>query len=136
MTHPADSVGSDMHIVYAALSKNSFYAWQHITRHALLLGYVPIIPFRVFDYYVGDSVDRDLVRKGNNSLVESLAELWVYGEVSDGVHSEIQRAGRAGKKIRYWDITDVRDIRELDIDESPVLEHGFEEPKGPQIDHP
>lgn len=58
----------------------------------------------VFDYFLLDAVDRDLVREGNNNLVKRCDEVWVFGAVSNGVLAEVQIAHEQGKPVRYFAI--------------------------------
>lgn len=58
----------------------------------------------VFDYFLLDAVDRDLVREGNNNLVKKCDEIWVFGAVSNGVLAEVQIANEQSKKVRYFAI--------------------------------
>ena len=46
-----------------------------------------------------------MVRNGNNNLLLRCDELWVYGDVSDGVLSEINTFTKTGKPVRYFDIS-------------------------------
>lgn len=41
---------------------------EHISRYVLENGGVPLNPFMIVNYFLGDSVDHDLVRRANNSL--------------------------------------------------------------------
>ena len=56
-----------------------------ICKHAFELRVIPINLFNVFGYNLYDTVESDSVRNGNNNLMRRCDELWVYGEVSDGV---------------------------------------------------
>ena len=47
-------------------------------------GGVPLNPFMVFDYFLLDAVDRDLICEGNNNLVKHCNEIWVFGVGSNG----------------------------------------------------
>jgi monomeric isocitrate dehydrogenase len=58
----------------------------------------------VFDYFLLDAVEHDLVREGNNNLVKRCDEIWVFGSVSNGVLAEIQIANRQGRPVRYFAI--------------------------------
>lgn len=53
---------------------------------------------------MGDTVERDVVREANNTLVERADELWHFGPVSDGALSEILRARQKNKKVRCFSI--------------------------------
>lgn len=86
-------------------------------------GGVPLNPFMVFDYFLLDAVDRDIVREGNNNLVKRCDEIWVFGAVSNGVLAEIQIAHEQGKPVRYFAIEkphkiieSTKDKVELEVD--------------------
>ena len=65
---------------------------------------MPINPFMSFGYFLSELVDRNTVRNGNNNVLKRCDELWVYGDVSDGVLAEIQMFKAMGKPIRYFHI--------------------------------
>lgn len=102
--HPALAVQRDKPLVYTAMSKHLFYFRMFISVFVLNKGGVPLNPFMVFDYFLLDAVDRDLVREGNNNLVKRCDEIWVFGAVSNGVLAEIQVAHEQGKVVRYFAI--------------------------------
>lgn len=103
-THPALDVQKDKPLVYTAMSKHLFYYRMFISVFVLENGGVPLNPFMVFDYFLLDAVDRDLVREGNNNLVKRCDEIWVFGAVSNGVLAEIQIANEQGRTVRYFTI--------------------------------
>lgn len=103
-THPALDVQNDKPLVYTAMSKHLFYYRMFISVFVLKNDGVPLNPFMVFDYFLLDAVDRDLVREGNNNLVKRCDEIWVFGAVSNGVLAEIQIANEQGKTVRYFAI--------------------------------
>jgi hypothetical protein len=70
----------------------------------------------VFDYFLLDAVDRDLVREGNNNLVKRCDEIWVFGAVSNGVLAEIQIANEQGRTVRYFTVEKSRTIVETTKD--------------------
>ena len=102
--HPALNVQKDKPLVYTAMSKHLFYFRMFISAFVLKNGGVPLNPFMVFDYFLLDAVDRDLVREGNNNLVKRCDDIWIFGAVSNGVLAEIQIANEQGKKVRYFTI--------------------------------
>ncbi|MDT0529770.1 hypothetical protein RM555_12305 [Micromonospora sp. DSM 115977] len=100
--------------VYTAHSKLTFYCRDVISEFVLRNNAVPLNPFRVFDYFLGDRVDRDLVRRGNNNLVAITDETWVFGDIANGVYAEIELAHKLGKPVRYFSIsTRVAEIKEI-----------------------
>jgi hypothetical protein len=115
-THPALDVQKDKPLVYTAMSKHLFYYRMFISVFVLKNGGVPLNPFMVFDYFLLDAIDRNLVREGNNNLVKRCDEIWVFGAVSNGVLAEIQIASNQGKPVRYFVIEDSRKITEATKD--------------------
>lgn len=103
-SHEALLVRSDKNLVYTAMSKHFFYYRMHISKYVIEQKAVPLNPFMIFDYFLLDSVDRDLIREGNNNLVKRADELWVFGQISNGVFAEIKIAKELGKIIRYFKI--------------------------------
>ena len=114
--HPALDVQNDKPLVYTAMSKHLFYFRMFISVFVLKNGGVPLNPFMVFDYFLLDTVDRDLVREGNNNLVKHCDEIWVFGDVSDGVLAEVQIANEQGKKVRFFRVDKSKNIVETDKD--------------------
>lgn len=90
--------------IYTAHSKLTFFCRDVISEFVLQRGALPLNPFRIFDYFLGDRVERDLVRRGNNNLVRISDETWVFGDVADGVFLEIQLAIQLKKPVRYFTI--------------------------------
>ena len=103
-THCALDLNKDKNLVYTAMSKHFFYYRMHISKYVIGQHGVPLNPFMIFDYFLLDTVDRDLVREGNNNLVKRADELWVFGPVSNGVLAEIKIAKGLNKPIKYFKI--------------------------------
>jgi len=93
-----------------------------ISAFVLKNGGVPLNPFMVFDYFLLDTVDRDLVRQGNNNLVKRCDEIWIFGAVSNGVLAEIQIANKQGRAVRYFVVKESREIVETTKDEIEMEE--------------
>ena len=100
-------------IVFTALSKKYFYMRMLIVKYVLENGCVPISPFMSFDYYLADTVERDIVRNANNNLVAIDDELWVFGSISNGVMAEIRQVQSMKKPIRFFAVENDRDITEI-----------------------
>ena len=116
---PADAV------VFTAMSKKYFYMRFFVTKFALEQGAVPINPFASFDYFLLDAVERDTVRRANNTLVARADELWVFGDIADGVRVEIIQAWQQHKTVRFFVFRDDKHIYEVTIDDL-VYEDGVE----------
>ena len=116
---PADMV------VFTAMSKKYFYMRLFVTKFALDQGVVPINPFTSFDYFLLDAVERDTVRRANNTLVARADELWVFGDIADGVRAEVVQAWQQHKTVRFFAFRDDKHIYEVEIGEL-VYENGVE----------
>lgn len=101
-THPSLKVQKDKPLIYTAMSKHLFYFRMFVSVFVLEQGGVPLNPFMVFDYFLLDAVDHDLVREGNNNLVKRSDEVWVFGAISNGVLAEILLANKRGMPVRYF----------------------------------
>ena len=86
-----------------------------VTKFALEQGVVPINPFTSFDYFLLDAVERDTVRRANNTLVARADELWVFGDIADGVRAEIMQAWQQQKTVRFFTFRDDKHIYEVEI---------------------
>lgn len=78
-----------MKLIYPASSKKLFYFRAHISKFVLEENCVPLNPFMIHEYFLLDTVNRDKIRESNNTLVSRSDELWVFGEISNGVAVEI-----------------------------------------------
>lgn len=111
-----ESPHASMPLVFTAQSKEFFYARDVICEFVLMQNKVPLNPFRIFDYFLNDRVDRNIIRQSNNQLVSFADELWVFGMISDGVLYEIYRARKMHKPIKLFTIgTRLRDIHEIKV---------------------
>ena len=116
---PADTV------VFTAMSKKYFYMRFFVTKFALEQGVVPINPFTSFDYFLLDAVERDTVRRANNTLVARADELWMFGDIADGVRAEIVQVWQQHKTVRFFAFRDDKHIYEVTINDV-VYEDGVE----------
>ncbi|MCL2298967.1 MAG: hypothetical protein FWC27_02325 [Firmicutes bacterium] len=93
-----------MPTVFTAQSKAYFYCKEAVCAFVFRQGKLPVNPFMAYGYFLGDRVDRDLVRQANNQLIALCEELWVFGDIANGVMFEILLAKRLAKPIRYFTI--------------------------------
>ncbi len=98
---------------FSSTFKKLFYFKMHISKFVLEHGYVPLNPFMLFEYFMLDSVDRNIVKNANNAIVTKADELWVFGEISDGVLAEINLAKSENKPIKYFEVINSKDIKEI-----------------------
>ncbi len=118
-THIATQLQDEKKVVFTAQSCKNFHLRMLICKHAFEQGVVPVNPFTNFGYYLYELVERNLVRNGNNNLMKRCDELWVYGEISDGVLAEIKMCEQLSIPIRYFDISNlpesVNEITKADL---------------------
>jgi len=101
-------------LIYTAVSKRNFFQRDMISKFVLERGGVPLNPFKNWDYFLADTVDRELVICANNNLVMNAKELWQFGEISNGCWAEIKLALNDGKKVKYFSLgRRVEDIKEI-----------------------
>lgn len=124
-SHPAMNLQEKKPIVFTALSKKYFYMRMLIVKYVLQNNCVPINPFMSFDYYLVDTVGRDVVRNANNNLLAIADELWVFGSISNGVMAEIRQAQSMKKPTRFFAIENDQDISETQNNEL-LFEDGME----------
>ncbi len=91
-------------VVFAAMSKRSFYLREHIIKYVLQQHFTPLSAFMMFSYFLLDTVDRDGLIRANNDLIRISDELWVFGPISGGVQEEIDYAERLKKPVFYYKV--------------------------------
>lgn len=118
-THGSLAYTDSNKIIFTSFSKRNFYLRSSVSQFVLEQDGTPISPFMNFDYNLAGLVDKDIIRAANNTLIAKADELWVFGEVSDGVLVEIYMAKSRGKTIRYFALnlvgTSFSEIQETDV---------------------
>lgn len=118
--HPSIHLNKMRPLVYTAMSKHLFYSRMFISKFVIDQGGVPLNPFMIYDYFLLDTVDRDAVREGNNTLVRRADQVWVFGPISNGVVAEIKLARELHKSVRYFVIETPHAIVESSATEIPL----------------
>ncbi len=67
-------------------------------------GFTPMSAFMMYSYFLLDTVDRKKLIDANNDLIRRSDELWVFGEISDGVKEEMGLARRLKIPVKIFDI--------------------------------
>jgi hypothetical protein len=109
--HPRLRFHKTYPLVYPAYSKRSFYWQTHISLYCLNRKTVPLNPFMLFRYFLGDSVPRDTVYRANNNIVRIADEVWTFGEIADGVLGEVVLKRRAGGEVKFFEIAANNPVR-------------------------
>jgi len=110
-------IDKNMKLIYTAISKHYFYFRMHISKFVLEQDCVPLNPFMIFEYFMLDTINRNIIRNANDNLVKRADELWVFGPISDGVLAEIMLAKQMNKPIKYFTIINSKEIKEIQKDE-------------------
>jgi len=115
---------AELPVVFTAQSKLHFYCRDAICEFVFKQGAVPLNPFRLFDYFLGDRVDRNIIRQANNNLIRKCDELWVFGDtIADGVLFEILYAKKLKIPVKFYTLDSRADL----IREASCNEMNFEE---------
>ncbi len=96
-----------MKTAFAAMSKKNFYLREYMIKFILEQGYTPTCAFMMYSYFLLGTVDRQRLLDANNELIKRSDELWVFGEITEGVEKEIKLAKKFKMKIKYYDIEPV-----------------------------
>lgn len=110
-------------LIYTAMSKKNFFQKWRVVKFVLEKGLIPLNPFMLYDYFLVDSIDHNLVRSANHRIIEKSDELWVFGEIADGVKREIEIAKKLNKPIKYFDISELPE-KVIEINEKEVIFEG------------
>jgi hypothetical protein len=89
-------------VVFAAMSKKTFYLREHIIKFVLQQKATPTCAFMMFSYFLLDTVNRKALIDANNELIRRSDELLVFGDISDGVVEEIKLAKEIELPIKYF----------------------------------
>ena len=102
---------SELPVVFTAQSKLHFYCRDAICEFVFNQGAVPVNPFRLYGYFLGDRVGRDLIRQANNNLIRKCDQLWVFGEIiADGVLFEILYAKKLRMPVKFYSVDSRADL--------------------------
>jgi len=100
--HPELNSNDNCKIIFTAFSKRLFYLRIQISGFVLLKNCAPFNAYMNFEYNLSGMVNKKHIRIANNSMIQKVDELWVFGPVSDGVLTEIYLAQKAKKPIRFF----------------------------------
>ena len=99
---------------YAGDIKGNIEKAKQYCIHVINEGGVPIAPHLLFTQFLDDSVphERKLGLDLGLALLKYCDEVWVFGDVSEGMKREIEKAEELNKPIRWFD-ADCSDITKL-----------------------
>lgn len=97
-------------LIYTAHSKHYAFFKAHISKYVLDQEGIPLNPFMSFQYFMGDTVNRDIIRNANNNFVYRADQIWVFGPIANGVLEEIRLAKKQNKPVKYFEIRKSQEI--------------------------
>lgn len=107
-------------IIFTSYSKRNFYLRAGVSQFVLGKHATPINPYMNLDYNLAGQVSKDHIRTANNTMIAHADELWVFGEVSDGVLIEIYIALSQQKPVRFFTKSNTADNDFLEINQHMV----------------
>ncbi len=119
-THIAEKLQDAKPVIFTAQSCKNFHQRMLICKFVFEMGAVPVNPFNTFGYYLYELVDRNLVRNGNNNILKRCDELWILGDISDGMIAEMKIFKQLNRPIRFFDISNLpQNIKEVKLSDLP-----------------
>jgi hypothetical protein len=116
-----------MKVVFTAMAKELYYFESQISTFVFNEGSaVPVNPFLNFGYFLGDNIERDVIRQANDELIGRADELWVFidvNEIADGVSREIELASQLKKDVRFYRVEKSKTITRI-VDCDPIPARG------------
>jgi len=106
---------SHQKVVFAAMSKKTFFLREFIVKFVLEQNCTPTCAFMMFSYFLLDTINRTGLINATNALILKSDELWVFGPISDGVACEIELAKSLQLPIKCFDIAMEEGISFLEI---------------------
>ncbi len=122
--HPRLRFTKTYPLVYPAYSKRNFYLQMHISEFCMNKKAVPLNPFMLFRYFLGDAVSREIIYRANAEIVKLCDELWCFGDIADGVLKEIRIKKIKKQPVKYFKLASNNPIAFRKIPASSAL---FEE---------
>jgi hypothetical protein len=130
--HPRLRFNKTYPVIYPAYSKRNFFWQMHISQFCLEKKRIPLNPFMLFRYFLGDAVPRQTVYLANNNIVRICKELWVFGDIADGVLAEIKLKKDKGEIVKYFKIAQTNPVVFRRIQPKSAI---FEKPDLEQFRH-
>lgn len=112
-------------VVFIAMNSKYFRIREWVTKFVFEQKAIPINCLMIYGYYLYDFVPRENIIEAYKIVVKKSDELWVFGEISDGIRDAIIIARSHKIPVRYFDILHYPKIYEIKEDHL-VYEEGVE----------
>ena len=101
-------------LIFAAYSCRNFYQRFRISKYIIEQGQIPINPFLLEDYDLAGLVEHERIRELNNSLAKRCDELWIFGDIADGVVREEKIFLELKKPVYYFSLSHEGEINKTE----------------------
>lgn len=122
-----------MKVVFTAHSSRNSHFSMAICKYVFEKGQIPINLFNLYGYFLYGLVNKEKIFHANNEILKKCDELWVFGEITEGVQIEIDLAKRERIPIKYFKL-DKKDVESVGINE--ISERDVEYDSTPDIEYP
>lgn len=106
-------------VVFASQAAINMCWARMICKYILDQGFVPVNYFTAFGHFVHELADQQKMIDSINSLIVRCDELWVFGDISEGMWHEVKMCKELGIPIHYYCIKelpgDINEISENDV---------------------
>lgn len=110
-------------VVFIAMNSKLFRLKEWITKFAFDQKVTPINCLMIYGYYLYDMVPRVKIIEAYKTIVPKCDEVWVFGDISDGIQDGMVIARKNNIPLRYFDISRYPEIHEKSEDKI-VYEEG------------
>ncbi len=91
-----------MKVVFTAHSSRNSHHSMMICKYVFEKGHIPVNLFNLYGYFLYGLVGKDKIFRANNEILKKCDELWVFGEITEGVQIEIDLAKRENIPVKYF----------------------------------
>jgi len=103
-------------VVYIAMNSKYFKFREWISKFVFEQGAIPINSLMVYGYYLYGMVPKEMVIEAYRTVVGKCDEVWVFGEVSDGVKEAMIISRKKNIRLKYFDLSRYPEIVEIPED--------------------
>ncbi|MBL7100478.1 MAG: hypothetical protein ISS23_00825 [Nanoarchaeota archaeon] len=104
-------------VVFIAMNSKMFRLREWVTKFVFDQGAIPINCLMIYGYYLYDMVPRVKIIEAYKTIVPKCDELWVFGDISDGIRDGMIIARNNNLPIKYFDISNHPKIFEIPEDQ-------------------
>lgn len=92
-------------VVFIAMNSKYFRIREWLTKFVFEQEAIPVNCLMLYGYYLYDMVPKEKVIEAYSEVAKKCDELWVFGEVSDGIRDAMRIARKKNMPIKYFDVS-------------------------------